>query len=132
MVLLVFAAGKNTVFPLTDEANVMNKYGCCSQALVFPRQKAWDLMRWYREAHIGFVDTLTERYADEHGEIRLALVPPFVQHIGRKSSKGGDDSSIAPGSPRSVTEKLWNFRFEQFDTNALRAEHKSIISGQHN
>ena len=33
----------------------MNKYGCCSQGFVFPRQKARDLIAWYEEAHVGFV-----------------------------------------------------------------------------
>lgn len=127
LILLMLAAGKNTVFPLPNGVNIMNKYGCCSQGLVFPRQKAQDLIQWYEQARVGFVDMLTEQYADEHRETRLALVPAVIQHVGRKSSKGGDGSSVDSGSNElSVTEKLWNFRFEEFDRDTLMEEHVAV------
>ena len=125
LIVLVFAAGKTSVLPLHPGVNVMNKYGCCSQGFVFPRQKARDLIAWYEEAHVGFVDMLTEDYADRHNELRLAMTPSVIQHVGGKSSKS-DDSDEVVKNQLSVTEKLWNFDFELFDKDALRAEHEAM------
>ena len=111
-IVLFFGTGRVTLFPLPAGVSVMNRYGCCSQGLVFPRLKAEDLASWFVEARVGFVDVLIEEYADRHAdEERLALVPSVLQHVGRKSSKGGDGGR-SPGSDRSAAEKIWNFGFE--------------------
>lgn len=125
MIVLFFAAGKTTVLPLPDGVNVMNNYGCCSQGLVFPRNKAGDLIGWYEQSRIGFVDMLTEQYANEHNELRLAITPSVIQHTGRKSSKG-DDFGKDSKHNLSVAQKLWNFGFELFDKERLRAEHEAV------
>jgi hypothetical protein len=127
LIILFFAAGRVSVLPLPAGVNVMNKYGCCSQGFLFPRQKAHDLITWYKQVHVGFVDMLTEQYADEHEELRLAITPSVIQHIGTKSSKG-DDSGKDSKHQLSVTQKLWNFGFELFDSNVLRAEHEAVIT----
>lgn len=105
----------------------MNKYGCCSQSLVYPRGKVQDLINWYETKKIGFVDMLTEEYADQHGELRLALTPSVIQHIGRKSSKG-DDFGADSKYHISVAEKLWNFAFEQNSATELREEHSRMVN----
>jgi hypothetical protein len=127
LIVLVFAAGKTSVLPLPTGVNVMNMYGCCSQGFVFPRQKAKDLIAWYEQAHVGFVDMLTEEYADKHGELRLAMTPSVIQHVGRKSSKGNEFGENSKHQ-LSVAEKLWNFDFELFDEDALRKEHEAVAS----
>jgi hypothetical protein len=127
LVVLFFAAGRTSVLPLPFGVNVMNKYGCCSQGFVFPRHKAENLIAWYEQAHVGFVDMLTEQYADEHNELRLAVTPSVIQHIGRKSSKG-DDFGKNSKHHLSVAQKLWNFDFELLDKDELRAEHEAVAS----
>lgn len=122
VILLFFSAGKSTVLPLPVGVNEMNKYGCCSQGFVFPREQAKALTEWYEMKKIGFVDVLTEEYADEHNELRLALTPSVIQHIGRKSSKG-DDFGPAAKYQMSVAEKLWNFAFEKSNAANLKQEH---------
>jgi len=113
IIALFFGTGRVTLFPPPAGVSVMNKYGCCSQGLVFPRLKAEDLASWFREVQVGFVDVLIEKYADQHaGEERLALVPSVLQHVGRKSSKEhGIGRSPAFGLP--AAEKIWNFGFER-------------------
>lgn len=64
-ILLFFAAGRLTVAPLAAGVQPMNQFGCCSQALVFPRHQIPSLIGFYRERRIGFVDVLTEEFADE-------------------------------------------------------------------
>jgi hypothetical protein len=80
----------------------------------------------YTSKHIGYVDTITEDYANEKNEIRWAVTPSIVQHVGRKSSKGDDILSprkVRSKSELTVAERIWNFGFEMNDAEALRAEH---------
>ena len=104
----------------------MNQYGCCSQGLVFPRDKAQDIANFFEDRKIGYVDMLIEEYADEHAEFRWALTPPVLQHIGRKSSKG-DDFGEASKNSMPVAAKLWNFQYELNDPEELRTEHAIVV-----
>ena len=110
------------MLPLPPGINDMPQFGCCSQSLVFPQSRAVDLIDWYGSKKVGFVDVLTEEMADKYHEIRWALTPSVVQHIGRKSSKG-DDFGKDSKYHMSVAEKLWNFAFERNDAESLREEH---------
>jgi hypothetical protein len=122
LIALFFAAGKATVLPLPTGVNEMSNYGCCSQGLVFPREKVMALVQWFEMRKIGFVDVLMEEYADKHGELRWALTPSVIQHIGRKSSKL-DDSGSASKYQMSVAEKIWNFAYEWNSAADLSREH---------
>ncbi|KAI5241145.1 hypothetical protein E4T43_05656 [Aureobasidium subglaciale] len=125
-ILLFFAAGRTTVLPLPTGVNEMPRYGCCSQALVFPRSSALSIINLFQDKKLGFVDSLIEEFADQNGGLRWALTPSVVQHIGRKSSKG-DDFGTASKYSMSVAEKLWNFGFEENDGEELRREHLEVI-----
>ncbi|KAI9872768.1 MAG: hypothetical protein M1830_001211 [Pleopsidium flavum] len=126
-ILLFFAAGRVTVAPLPPGVNEMNNFGCCSQGFVFPHSKASDLIRWYESKKIGFVDMLTEEYADANHETRWAITPSVLQHVGRKSSKG-DDFGKSSKYHMSVAEKLWNFEFERGDAESLREEEHGLVA----
>ncbi|KEQ98601.1 hypothetical protein AUEXF2481DRAFT_26962 [Aureobasidium subglaciale EXF-2481] len=125
-ILLFFAAGRTTVLSLPTGVNEMPRYGCCSQALVFPRSSALSIINLFQDKKLGFVDSLIEEFADQNGGLRWALTPSVVQHIGRKSSKG-DDFGTASKYSMSVAEKLWNFGFEENDGEELRREHLEVI-----
>ena len=112
-ILLYFAAGRLTVAPLRRGLRPMDEFGCCSQALVFPSRAIPDLVNFYQGEGIGFVDVLTESFAESLGLRRWALVPSVFQHIGGKSSKGDDYESSRWN--RSVAANIWNFDFELFD-----------------
>jgi hypothetical protein len=125
-ILLFFAAGRATVLALPRGLNEMNQYGCCSQGLVFPRNKAQDIADLFEARKIGYVDMLIEEYADEHAEFRWALTPPVLQHIGRKSSKG-DDFGESSKNNMPVAAKLWSFQYELNDAEELRREHAIVM-----
>jgi hypothetical protein len=110
------------MLPLPVGVNEMPQFGCCSQSLVFPQSRAGDLIEWYESKKIGFVDTLTEEMADRNHELRWALTPSVMQHIGRKSSKE-DDFEKDSKHHMIVAEKLWNFAFELNTAERLREEH---------
>ena len=105
----------------------MNNFGCCSQALAFPRERVADVIKWYESKRIGFADMLLEEYADKNNEIRWALTPSVFQHVGIKSSKLDPN-----GGNENDAKVIWNFPFELNDPVALRLEHEAAIRSMNN
>ena len=103
-IALLFLAGRQTVWPISPGIHEMNKYGCCSQALVFPRSIIPSLLERTDLVTDWLVDMMIEKIADQEGYVRWAVVPALMQHIGAASSKGyGFDNSA---------KHLWNSRYE--------------------
>ncbi|KAF9701481.1 hypothetical protein EKO04_001042 [Ascochyta lentis] len=123
-ILIFFGMGRNTVLPLPTGVAEMSEFGCCAQAFVFPHLKALALIEYFKDRRLGFVDVLTEDYANERRELRYAMTPGVMQHIGKKSSKI-DDYGPQSKWGRSVAEKIWSFTFERFDWIKLRQEHEN-------
>ncbi|KAE8378977.1 integral membrane protein [Aspergillus bertholletiae] len=125
LISLFFATGRVTLRPTPEGVHEMPKFGCCSQGLVFPQGRIMDLAAWYESKGIGYVDMLTEDYANQNGEIRWALTPSVLQHVGSKSSK--TSSPIPRKGHRTLTQTLWNFAFEKNDVDTLRQEHEQQL-----
>lgn len=111
---LYFLAGRLSVHPLKSGVYQMLKYGCCGQALLFPRDMALVVLARFRERGIGYPDALVEELANEKDYVRWAVIPSLVQHIGSISSKGDDFGAMAKHAA-SVAEKIWSFGFELYD-----------------
>lgn len=117
-IALYFLVGRITVAPLPAGVSLMSNFGCCSQALVFPRGRALMLTTYMADRVKGAPDVLIEEYANERKELRWAITPSVVQHIGRKSSKMDDFGEMSKYG-MSVAEKIWSFRFEDWDQAVL-------------
>jgi hypothetical protein len=117
-ILLFFALGRVAVLPVPAGVREMARFGCCSQALVFPRSKALELVSYFKDRRSGFMDVLTEEFAEKRSELRFAITPSVVQHIGRESSKRTDQGPI-------IKQGIWNFRFERYEGEDLRREHEA-------
>ncbi|KAM5441403.1 hypothetical protein MferCBS31731_003474 [Microsporum ferrugineum] len=115
-ILLFFASGRLSMLPIQPGVHQMPRFGCCSQALVFPHDRVADVISWYETKKIGFADSLLEEYANSNNEIRWALTPSVFQHIGVKSSK-------QDGSGDNAAKVIWNSEFELNDPIALQVEH---------
>lgn len=107
-ILLYFMAGRVSMQPLPSGLQRMEKFGCCSQGLIFPRQIVPRAMHTVHHATNKryYVDMTLERWANNEGLARFALVPPLLQHVGSKSSKG---SGFDEGA-----NSIWNFAFENY------------------
>ena len=103
----------------------MDEFGCCSQGLVLPRGTVLNLVNWFEEKKLGFVDMLTEEYGNLFGDPRWAVTPSVIQHVGGKTSK--EDAGVA-GRGRSEAETIWNFGFELNNAQQLRKDHESVIA----
>ncbi|KAJ5811974.1 hypothetical protein N7474_008275 [Penicillium riverlandense] len=110
---LYFAAGRATMCPIPQGVHQMPHYASCSQAFAFPRTRVSDIVGWYSEKGIREANNLLEEFADNK-EIRWAVTPSIVQHVGRNNSKTNKKGSVA---------RLWNFEFEMNDPDVLREEH---------
>lgn len=106
IIALHFMAGRQTMWPISPGVHEMNKYGCCSQGLVFPRAIIPDFLEHTDLTTDWLVDMMIEKVADDEGWTRWAVIPPLLQHVGAISSKGhGFDDSA---------KTLWNFRFGDY------------------
>lgn len=115
---LVFMMGKYNLNPLSGVER-MDKYGCCTQALVFPRSQTEGLLNYLRRRGSGQTDSLIEEYADEEGYERYALAPQVVQHVGLISSR----NNLAINA-----KSTWAFWFETQNPLKLREEHDRLVS----
>lgn len=107
-ILLYFMAGRVSMQPPLTGLHRMEKFGCCSQGLIFPRQIVTRTMETLHHAtdQRYYVDMTLERWANSEKLPRYALVPPLLQHVGSKSSKG---SKFDEGA-----NSIWNFEFENY------------------
>ncbi|KAH7374147.1 hypothetical protein BKA64DRAFT_688773 [Cadophora sp. MPI-SDFR-AT-0126] len=103
---LCFLAGRNSLWPLKPGIQEMNKFGCCSQGYIFPREIIPSFLEQTNLETDWLVDMMVEDIADSNGYIRWAIVPSLLQHIGTLSSKGWGFDNTA--------KNLWNFQYELY------------------
>lgn len=113
---LIFMLGKYNIRPLSGVER-MDRHGCCTQALIFPRHQVQGLIDFLHERGSGQTDSLIEEYADKQALERYALAPQVVQHVGLVSSR----NNLAIN-----TRSTWAFWFETQDPEALRREHELL------
>ncbi|KAI1755921.1 integral membrane protein [Xylaria castorea] len=123
MILLFFAAGRDCVLPKREGVNLTQKYGCCAQGLVMPQQQIEEnILPLYRDttdSHAA-VDTFLEDYANANDELRWAITPNLIQHVGRKSTHKADDD----GSEGQITGSMpFSYNFETNNPEKLAQEH---------
>lgn len=116
-ILLFFATGRNTIFPLPEGVQEMPRFGCCTQGMVYPRDLVKDIAPYFHGSKTRAIDSNFEDYANSHDELRFALVPSIMQHVGTSSSR--DD--------RFYAYKIFNFGFEFNDPNLLHEEHLQAL-----
>lgn len=117
-IVLVFMIGKSSLLFQHRGPFELNKYGCCTQALVFPREQVPDMVHYLRERREGQTDSLLEDYADATGKQRLALWPQIVQHVGLVSSRDNNELN---------GQSTWAFWFEKNDADKLKKEHERLL-----
>ncbi|BCR84493.1 uncharacterized protein ACHE_11895S [Aspergillus chevalieri] len=115
-ILIYFLAGRMTVQPMRPGVHLMNRHGCCSQALLFPRglvPLVSSYLDWKRCASPGPVDSVMEMLGDQGGLDRLAISPSLMQHVGAASYKENRPSYQWEGM-YSVhgAHGVWNVEFE--------------------
>ncbi|KAK5167417.1 uncharacterized protein LTR77_007116 [Saxophila tyrrhenica] len=112
--------GHDASFEMVNH-RLTNDYGCCTQGLAYPRDKAEDLLHWDDGApRIGLRGSSIEQYADENDELCWALTPSVLQHIGPKTLK---DVVKMAKKQVLITHRVKSYPFELNDAEELRREH---------
>ena len=135
---LYFMAGRSCMLPRKPGVELMHKYGCCAQGLVFPQQQVVDhLLPMYNASAMAedgghaAVDTFLEDWADTQrdGEqgvsraLRFAVTPVLIQHVGGKSSHGVGDQI----GGRLTDDTPFDYGFEMNDPVQLAREHQQWL-----
>lgn len=123
---LFFAAGRSCMLPKSPGVSLMHKYGCCGQGLVFPQQQVVEhILPMYQKTtddHAA-VDTFLEDFANERAELRWAVTPVLIQHVGGKSSHGAGDQLLG----HITDDTPFDYSFELNDPVDLAAEHQAWV-----
>lgn len=82
-VVLFFRAGKASMLPPSPGVR-QEAFGCCSQAMVFPREQIPKVIEYLKERKAGQVDLMLNDWSRSSGLARLALYPVQAQHIGKR------------------------------------------------
>lgn len=111
-IVLYFLAGRVTVQPMRAGVHLMNRFGCCSQALLFPREKVpvlRDYFEYRRTTSPKPVDSVIEALADKAGFDRLAVSLSQMQHVGAFSYKENRKSYTwkGPHTVRGAHDGVW-------------------------
>ncbi|KAI9038329.1 uncharacterized protein KD926_010865 [Aspergillus affinis] len=122
MIGLYFMSGRMTMRPLKPGIHLMNRNGCCSQALVFPRAPIPDLIDRLEEMEDArqpkAVDTVIERLGNDLFYDRLAISPPLMQHVGAASYKEDKKKWKGEYAVRGA-HGVWNMEFERAYSQGL-------------
>ncbi|KAL4802808.1 hypothetical protein BDV18DRAFT_146634 [Aspergillus unguis] len=117
LIILYFLAGRVTMLPLKPGIHLMNSHGCCSQALIFPRENVPDLLQHMYKARYEkpyAVDSVIERYANANDLDRFAVVPSQMQHVGAVSYKEKKRQYALKGPyPVQGAHGVWSMGFEK-------------------
>ena len=95
----------------------MDKKGCCTQTLIYPRHHVAELANVLLERQAGQTDLEIDKWADEQALARYALSPQLVQHVGLISTRG---------MPKKYTRQTWAYYFEASSEQRLRREHEDL------
>ena len=117
-VILFFQAGKASLLP--PRPGVFEQgYGCCSQALLFPREQVPLLIDYLQDRDHGQVDLMINRHARNQDLSRLSLYPVQVQHVGIESVRG---------TKKDEAQAVWSMAFEDKNPAELRREHDGLVN----
>lgn len=116
-VILFFQSGKASLFPPTP--GVFDQpYGCCSQAMIFPRMQMPKIIDYIRSKKEGQVDLFLDELAIEADLKRFALYPVQAQHIGLDSARM---------TLEKEAQAIWSMAFEDLNPMSLRREHGQMV-----
>ncbi|OAA34046.1 hypothetical protein NOR_08703 [Metarhizium rileyi] len=118
LVVLFFQSGKATMLP--PSPGVFNEpFGCCSQAMIFPREQVPFLIEFLQRKQKGQIDLLLNDLAIQSKLARYALYPVQAQHIGLDSARMTD---------KSEAQAIWSMAFENLDPTLLNQSHQRMVS----
>lgn len=91
-IVLFYQSGKASVMP-PKPGTYLERFGCCSQGLVFPREVVHDVIGYLQFWEKGQIDLMIDHLANVMDYDRYTLYPIQLQHVGKQAPiyhlKGG-------------------------------------------
>ncbi|KAI9802056.1 MAG: hypothetical protein M1833_001977 [Piccolia ochrophora] len=116
-VILFFQSGKASLLP--PKAGVREElFGCCSQGLVFNRERIPALIDFLHTYEAIQYDLATKAYAKMNNYSMFSLYPVQIQHIGSRSSRPANHDEA---------KAVWSMAFESLEPAQLRSEHQKML-----
>lgn len=135
-VILFFQCGKASLLPPSPGV-FQEGFGCCSQAMVYPRETTSSLIQFLEAEGQGQVDLLINKLAITQDLARYALYPVQLQHIGMAKYTNAHHfltfsniflgTQSARGTKSKEAQAVWSMAFEDLDPNQLREEHLALV-----
>lgn len=116
-IVLLFMVGKEGLMPTRGFFPM--RWGCCTQAMVYPRDQVPPLVEWIHERDKVSIDVMIERYADEKRLERLAIAPQLMQHVGLSSTRDSKEEEL---------RRIRALQFEDYDATKLKKDHAKLTS----
>jgi hypothetical protein len=116
-VILFFMVGKEGLMPTRGVFPM--RWGCCTQAMVYPRDQVPPLVEWIHEKDKVSIDVMVERYADEKRLERLAIAPQLMQQVGLSSTRDSKEEEL---------RRIRALQFEDHDVVKLKKDHTKLTS----
>ncbi|KAH7121596.1 hypothetical protein EDB81DRAFT_814126 [Dactylonectria macrodidyma] len=117
LVILFYQSGKASLLP--PSPGVFNEpFGCCSQAMVFPRAQVPLMLETMRAKRKGQVDLLLDEIAIRNNLEQYALYPVQAQHIGIESARK---------TAKTEAQAIWSMAFEDLDPGRLEREQLEMV-----
>ncbi|VUC20984.1 unnamed protein product [Clonostachys rosea] len=118
LVVLFFQSGKASLLP--HSPGVFNEpFGCCSQAMIFPRAQVPLLARSLQERKEGQIDLMLDDIASSNKLERYALYPVQAQHIGIDSARK---------TAKEEAQAIWSMAFEDLKPKELERDHQKMVN----
>ncbi|KAF4121895.1 integral membrane protein [Geosmithia morbida] len=117
MVVLFFQCGKASLLPPSPGV-AAEPFGCCSQALVFPREQIPSLARYLSSWGRGQIDLLLRHRALSSKLDTYSMYPVMAQHLGLDSARMTDEAEA---------QAIWSMAFEDLDPQMLALTHGAMV-----
>ncbi|RBA08831.1 hypothetical protein FPRO05_07111 [Fusarium proliferatum] len=117
LIVLLYQSGKASLFP-PPPGVFKEPFGCCSQAMIFPRAQVPLVVDSLKERKEGQIDLMLDEIASSNGLDRYALYPVLAQHIGVDSARK---------TAKDEARAIWSMAFENHNPKTLKKEHNKLL-----
>lgn len=118
LVILFYQSGKASLLPPAPGV-FEEPFGCCSQAMIFPREQLPAVINFLKEKGKGQIDLLLNDMAEEKNLKRYALYPVQAQHIGLDSARK---------TQLEEAQAIWSMAYEDLDERMLKNTHQRMVA----
>ncbi|KAF4501578.1 integral membrane [Fusarium agapanthi] len=117
LIVLLYQSGKASLFPPSPGV-FKEPFGCCSQAMIFPRAQVPLVIDSLKERKEEQIDLMLDEIASSNGLDRYALYPVLAHYIGIDSARK---------TAKDEAQAIWIMAFENHNPRTLKKEQNKLL-----